>query len=331
MRFTLGSIRASRIPHVLGVCTDDDRLVQWANTAQQRLLDRGRWFGTVVRVRINVSNGCIVWPREVAVIEKIMLCCKPIATHGLWYEFTEYVNPYCCDYRTDPRLVDMSGTPTVSDIDPNRNVIAYSTNVADDGKYIVVQGYDSNGNWVRTDDGSGNPIDGERIELDTAGTVSTTIWNSITGIQKDVTDYDVTLYQYDTSGPTQEKLLGVYQSNEQYPEYRKSMLRGIEYGCCEQEDCEDPTYAVEVLAKLQHIPVSADGDWFILQNQPAMELAMKAVKLEEDGKDGEAELSFKKAIRELQHQVRSMSGDKLSYLTTGHGSASPIRVFGNFI
>ena len=77
--------------------------------------------------------------------------------------------------------------------------------------------------------------------------------------------------------------------------------------------------------------MSVDADWFIIQNQSAIELATKAVKLEEDGKDGESEISFKKAIRELQHQLRTMTGDKMSYITTGHGTAYPQRVFSNFI
>ena len=96
MKFTLGTIKASRLPHVLGVCSDDARLVQWANAAQERLMARGRWWGTVVRAKFCVADGCLTWPREVAVIEKVRLCGKPIIAHGLWYEFTDYVDPSCC-------------------------------------------------------------------------------------------------------------------------------------------------------------------------------------------------------------------------------------------
>lgn len=330
MKFTLTSIKNSRIPSVLGVCSTDERLLQWANSAQERLLARGRWWGTTVKAKFCVSNGYLTWPREVAVIEKVNLCCTPISTHGLWYEFGEYINPYCCYGRNDPHLVDIGNSPTTSDIAAGKRVIAYSTHLDDDGKYIIVQGYDTNNAWVRTEV-AGAPIDGERIELDTAGTVSSTTWNSITSIIKDETDYDVLLYQYDFATLAVEQQLGRYQPNELYPDYRRSILRNICNGCCTQEDCDNPVYTIDALATLQHVPVSADNDWFVIQNQPALELAMKAVKLEEDGKEMEAELNFKKAIRELQHQLRTMTGDKLHYITTGHGTADPRRVFGNFI
>lgn len=334
MKFTLGTLKAGRTPSVLGVCSDDARLVQWANAAQERLMNCGRWWGTVVRAKFCVSDGCLVWPREVATIERINLCGTPIGSHNLWYEFTEYVNPYCedCCWRTDPRLVALSNTPTVNELDAGKNVIALATHADDVGKYIIVQGTDDNNAWVRTADGT-DVIDGEKILLSlTPGTASTTTFNTITGVQKEDTDYDVLLYQYDADTGETEQLLGRYQPNEEFPDYRKSAMRNIGNGCCIQEDCDNPVYTIEAICSLQHVPVSADGDWFIIQNQPALQLAMQAIKLEEDDKDDEAEIKFKKAIRELQRQSEKYTpSTNARIITTGFGSAHPVKLFGGFI
>ena len=141
--------------------------------------------------------------------------------------------------QNDPRLVTISNSPTVAEIEVGKAVIAYATNAADVGQDIIVQGNNENNAWVRTDDG-GTPLDGERIVLSLAGTVGTTEWaaGGITGIQKEATDYDVLLYQYDVATASVEQLLGRYQHDEEYPDYRRSALRNIANGCCDQEDCD---------------------------------------------------------------------------------------------
>lgn len=335
MKFTLGDIRNSRFVHATNTCSTDDRLVQWANAAQERLMNCGRWYGTVVRAKFCVSDGCLVWPREVATIERINLCSTPIRNYNLWYEFTEYIAPSCvdCCFRTDPRLIALSDTPTISDIEDGKAVIAVCTNAADAGTEIVVQGNDDSNAWVRTDDG-GTPIDGEKIAFAVSpGTAGAIEWaeGGITGIQKDDTDYDVLLYQYDLGSATTEKLLGRYQPNEKYPNYRRSQLKGIENGCCDT-DCDDPTYTIEAIASLQHVPVSADRDWFLIQNQYALELAMQAIVLEEDNKDDVAEVKWKKAIRELQRQNGKYEpSTNARIITTGFGTAHPDKLFANFM
>lgn len=340
MRFTLGTITSGRAPAVLGLCSTDTRIVQWANAAQERLMNCGRWYGTVVRAKFCVSDGCLVWPREVATVEGVRLCGKPIANSNMWYEFTEYIDPYCdmCCWKTDPRLVALSNTPVVAEIEAGKAVVAYATNAADVGKDIIVQGRDSGNAWVRTDDPDdpGTPLDGERITLAlTPGTVGTTLWaaNGITGIQKEDTDYPVLLYQYDTTTTATEQLLGRYQPNEEYPEYRKSSLRNIGNGCCcSTDDDGDAVYTVEAIVSLQHVPVSAANDWFILQNQHALELGMQALLFEEDGKDAEAEIKWKKAIRELKRQnEKYWPTSQMKVIATGHGTAQPLRTFNGFI
>jgi len=326
MRLTLANLKVSRTPHVLGVCPTDERLVQWLNEAQERLMNRGRWWGTVARVVFCPIDTCITWPREVATIEEVRVSYEPVPVRNLWYDFRQFtgsVGPSSCSYEDMVQLIDRGMYPTVADISgTSKYVIAYATNVADEGKRILVQGRDENNEWIRTDDG-GTIVDGEYIDLTVAGTQSVNMFDGgITGIQKDETDYDVLLYQY--TGSAIERLLGRFQPDEVNPNYRRSYLSGAA-ACC------NDTYQIEALVTLQHVPVSGDLDWFILQSESALKLGALSVKLEEAGETTRAEVEFKKAIRELQNQLDKMTGQKYNVVTTGHGTALPNRVFSGFM
>lgn len=327
MRLTLANLKAGRTPHVLGVCADDPRLVQWLNEAQERLMNCGRWWGTVQRALFCVTDNCLTWPREVATIEAAAVCDEPVPIRNMWYEFRSFGNVYTPgEWRLSGcavELVDHGMSCTVSDISgTGKKVIAYATNPDDEGKRILVQGRDENGNWIRTED-SGSVVDGEYITLSVTGTVSTHYFDGgITGIQKDPTDYEVLLYQYDTSV---ERLLGRFQPDEVNPMYRRSYVTGAT-SCC---GCD--YLKIEAIVTLQHVPVSGDLDWFILQNETALKLGALAVKLEEIGETQRAEVEMKKAIRELQRQLDKMTGQKYTVVATGHGSALPSRMFRRFI
>ncbi len=329
MRLTLKDLKNGRAPHLLGVCADDGRFVSWLNSAQARLLNCGRWWGTVARVLICGTQGCVTWPREIATIEAARLNDTPVPVRNLWYEFRQFGSTLALSSPANRtvELIDYGMTPVVTDITgTSKKVIAYATHSADEtaGKRILVQGRDQNGQWVRTQDGS-NFVDGEWITLTTTGAVSTNYFDGgITGVQKDETTHDVLLYQYGSSGP--ELLLGRYQPNETNPFYRRSYVKNFS-----KQLCCDGVFQLEVIAKLQHVPVKADNDWFILQNEAALQLGALACKLEEIGETQRAEVEFRKAIRELQRELDTMTGQQYTITASGHGTALPSRVFKGMI
>lgn len=332
MKLALRDLQNSRIPAHVNECPTSERFIQWVNETQEQLMARGRWFGTTAKAKFCVTEGCLTWPREVAFIEGVRLCGKPIAVRNQWYEFTQYIDPYCqhCTGEcNDPSLEDRGISPTVATITgTSKKVVAYS-NPADDGKTILVQGKDANNQWIRTLDGA-TVVDGEYLILASPFVISTSFFDGgVTGIQKEETDYDVSLYQYNTTTPAVEHLLGRYQPTELNPSYRRSYLRGIANGCCCPSDCDD-TYTVEALATLQHVPVADPNDWLILQNLVAFKHGIKSRQLDEGGDSAGAEVELQKAIRELRHQLRTMTGDKTTIVSTGHGTADPRRVFQGF-
>jgi len=328
MRLTLGMIKQGRTPQALGVCADDPRLVQWLNEAQERLLNRGRWYGTVARVMFCVSDNCVTWPREVATIEAIKLADASVPIRNLWYEFRQFSGPNVPQEwdaaGSSLELVDRGMSPTVSDIrGTNKKVRVYATRAEDEGKRILVQGRDENGQWIRTNDG-GTIVDGEWITLSLTGTDSVNYFDGgITGVQKDVTSYDVLMYQW--GGTSVERLLGRYQPTEVAPMYRRSYIRNMPYAGSNE------LTQVEAIVSLQHVPVVTDTDWFIIQNEPALKLGALSVKLEEVGETDRAEIEMRKAIRELQRQLDKMSSDTNVVIATGHGTATPNRLFSGFM
>lgn len=295
-------------------------------------MNRGRWFGTTAKAMFCVTDGCLSWPLEVAFIEGVRLCGKPIAIRNQWYEFTEYLDPWCQSCTgtcNDPALEDRGTSATVAQIGGTGKKVVIYSEPADDNKRVLVQGRDENNQWIRTTDGP-DVVDGEYVSLSSPRVISAHFFDGgITGIQKEATDYEIRMYQYDNATAAVENLLGRYQPTELNPSYRQSNLRNIDNGCCCRSSCND-SYTVEALATLRHLDVAADNDWLILQNLAAFKHGIKSRQLDENGDASGSEIELQKAIRELRHELRTMTGDKTTIITTGFGTADPRKLFNNF-
>jgi hypothetical protein len=216
----------------------------------------------------------------------------------------------------------------------NKVIRLYPTHSSDVGKTVLVQGYDSNNIWVRTNPTGSEVIDGELVTLALPFVDTTTIWypGQPTAIQKDVTNYRVLMYEYDTV-TTLERQLGDYQATETNPEYQVSFIPGFHNikccgtACSTDDDCNPPR-TVTALVKLAHIDVSSDRDWVLFQNIAAYKEAMLAVRDWENGDvasgnfhfygattakqaraSNQATLSKGGAIPMLRAELRSVTGD----------------------
>jgi len=141
---------------------------------------------------------------------------------------------------------------------------------------VLVLGYDSNGNWIRTDQG-GTFKDGEIIKLAQApGTQSTIKFTSVTDIQPpDDLDGQWWLYEYNVDTADQ-RMIGKYEYWEQRPSYPRWLFGGICNNANNEGDCNKTL--IEVIAKLEFIPVVKDTDYLILGNVPACEYGVQGVK-----------------------------------------------------
>lgn len=206
IRKTLGDAKDPEqcgIAQIANVSPDDPRFTTIVNLATQNLVQTGEYFwGLHARYQFCITNGCIVWPREIANIETIAVSDRPIPIRNRWFEWLETGiglrgDGSCVSGRCGAAgLFDRASTSTCTfaELVGNPKYIKIYTDVPEDADAkILLQGYDENGQWIRTFVG-GEWIDGEYVSLATSPMMSTHLFSSLTNVQKPVTNGVVRLY-----------------------------------------------------------------------------------------------------------------------------------------
>ena len=284
IRATFGNFKSSRGPNAIGLPSTDTRVKQYVNEAIQRLITMGDWVGTVQKYRFCASNGCIVLPRQIEQVLAVAVCKYPITIRSEFFEFVEH--GYGLREETDghaTQWLDHGTTCTFNDISGvDKKIKVYSDVTEAVGTQILIQGYDDDGNWIRTQV-AGVWYDGEFVTPTTIGTLTTNIFTSITGVQKPITNGNIRLYQYSTTLLTQ-TAIAEYEPDEINPVYRKALIAGLsQVGACADSNqtgtCTNKT--ITVLAKMAFLPVNKDNDWLLIPNLSALKMACMAIKKEE--------------------------------------------------
>ena len=303
MKLTLGDIRTT-IAKVLSLPNTDARVANYINEAQERLMYKGKWPGTLAKYAITTSDGTITWPRQLEAIESVAVDDTPGIIRNQWYEFLE-AGPGLRDSTDgdDLTLIDRGEAVCFSDVDTTdgkyKRLKVFSTNDADSGKTMVLQGYDEGGNWIRTQDGSSH-IDGEKVTLGIAASpvLTGSKFSILSGVIRDETNYNVELKEYNTYDTT-ERLIAEYEPTETRPSYRRSLIPGLP---------DTSTKTVTVIGKLRFAPAKNDNDWLYIQFEAALKLMVMAIRKEETN-DPEAGRYEAKAVGLLQDQLMHHIGD----------------------
>lgn len=345
MRVTLSNLKASRIPAVLNVSPDDPRFTAYLNEACERIFFSGEnFFDLTQKFAMCVYNGCLTFPRRVAAIESLWACNTPITIRNQWFENLDSGpllqtgnggcnsngsgnqgrNPFFnnCGFGNS---YDRGTACTFQDIRGlNKKIRVYADVAEAADAVITLQGYDENGIWIRTQV-DGEWIDGEQVAISTTPTVSTKLFSNLVAVQKPVTNGNVRLYEYNTD-TTDQRAIAVYEPSETNPSYRRSFIPGLENArCCDTNNCDDDSedsdtacrrVKVTAIARLEFVPVSADSDWVIPGNIPALKDMMQAVRFMEMNDPVMAAACSGRAFDLLRRQLRH-------YL--GHAVVQPVR------
>jgi len=299
MKLTLGDIKGN-ISKVLSMPSTDTRVVDYINEAQERLVYKGKWPGTYLRYAVSDSNGTITWPRQLETIESFAVSEQPGVIRNSWYEFLES-GPGLLDSNDgdDLTLVDRESACCFSDVSGvDKKLKAYTTNDTDASKTMVFQGYDENGDWIRTLDGS-TVIDGEKVTLGAVASpiVTTNYFSILSAVQRDITSYNVQVKEYTVAT---ERLIAEYEPTETRPEYRRSLIAGL----------PDPsTRTVTVVGKMRFIPALYDADWLYINYEAALKLMVLAIRKEETNNMSEAVQYEGQAVQLLNDQLMHYLGD----------------------
>lgn len=307
MKLTVSAAR-NAIGKAAGLCPTDSRVVDYINEAVQSLLPKGKWVGTFQRYVICTNKNCIVWPRQIETPEAMAVCNRPVVIRNEWFEFLEngpgIVSDESCMCRT---MLDRGTVCAFNDItvgQTDRKIRVYADVAEDAASVITLQGYDENGQWIRTQV-SGTWIDGERVAISTTPTLSTKYYTRLVRVIKPVTNGHVRLYEYNTTTSANVQALAVYEPDETLPEYRKSYIPSL--GTETSGDCQNSK--VEVAAKLRYIPVSGDNDFIMLGNLRALVEMTRALRKYESDLINEAQAYEATAVRYLEEELRSHQGD----------------------
>lgn len=349
-RLLIANLQASRIPSALNICPTDDRFYQWASEAENLMLGQGRWWGSVREAQFCVDSGCIVLPPQVAVVERMNICGRPIDVTSPWYPFTRILATWnhctscssqaglssgqCSQGHYMAQLREMTMATYATTLGANKLIRSYPGSDLDIGKKIIYQGKNINGVWVRSII-DGVMQDGEQVALTLPFVDTTTVWapGSPVAVIKESTNTRVLVYEYDTVTHL-ERQLAEYEANETRPSYRVCYVPGLvgAGGCCNCSTDGDTTRkTVTAMVSLQHVPFTSPNDWCILQNLSAYKAAMMAVKAWEEGDVAKGNYYFYGsegpgrnargvtrvvnrggAIPLLQAELRKMTGDKVN-------------------
>jgi hypothetical protein len=327
----------------LKMCPDDPRVITYANKAVERCMepaynDTGKWDGTVVQYEVCLSSGCITWPRQVQTIEAAALCNSPLQIKNEWYQFARYGPGLISDADgcwAGNLLIDAGTAPGFDDIRGTSSKLKLYADISEDaGQYVLVPGYDNNGQRIQTLFG-GEWIDGEMIPIPTnpaAPTLSSSFYSSYVKTPiKPVTNGPLRLYEYDTVSAQNVRALAYWEPTEEFPNYRRSRIPGLsKVQCCGQTDtCS--LKKVTVQAMLRFIPVARDNDFMLIQSLPALEKMVMAIRKEEDDLIQEAMAYEGAAIRILNNQLSRYQGDGAQVTLQVEGGAmwgsGPVEAF----
>jgi len=315
-RRTLGYALSApaRLCEAWNIPPTDSRAVDIVNLVSERLLHKGKYWGTYGCYTVALSSNFLTLPPEIDTIEKVAQSNVPLRVRGLWYEFNgngagtltppagqplQYYSGGECIYR--------GNYPVIADITTPGILTVKCDVAADVGAKVLILGLDTNKNWIRTQVG-GVWQDGELVALaQGAGTNTVNQFSQVTGVQPPAgMSGQWWLYIGGVTGT----LLGQYQYWDASPSWKRYLLPFL----------PGQTPSVELIGKKAFHPVANPTDYLVVDNIGALRLGGLALIAEEQhqwveanllwnggkNKDGSMVLG---AVQLLEEQLQHHTGD----------------------
>lgn len=320
MRSTLADLLASRFPAALNIDPTDSRCVDYCNAACQLLIPKLHSLGTTLNYTValtdpHIQNQSLTLPPQFATLEGIAICRRPTMVRSVWTMYNEQGPGIRRNSDTNWCSGDAAqfiGTyPSFKDVPAGGGRIRLQCDVAlDVGVNVLVLGLDIAGNVVRTPK-AGVWSDGELVPLaQSPGTLSGTTFSVVTDLQIPAgRSGQVWMYSWDGSTNT---LIGQYQAFETRPSYRRYLIPILP-----NQTASVPF--VDIIGKLEFIPVRVATDYLSIGNIQAVILAAMSVRAAEEHFFAEAAMylnggitkqgiPFQGATQVLQEELANVNG-----------------------
>lgn len=303
MRITLGEARqqlyASIVPSIDNQ-SNIDRFNSYLNLAQERLINSGKWNGTILPVRFYSPSGMITLPRRFA----SALAAKwnkdtgsgnnasgPIKIRNGWFTYLTPISDlwtasYWPRYGYNETFFDDLGDGFVTFANSTYETFALRVeieNFDDKDKQVVIKGKDENNNDVTIN-----------VVLTNLNVTTTQIFKSVNFFQKPITDGAINLYA--VSGVNEEKI-GSYESTETTASYHRYAVPN-----------ESTIDYLDVLCKIRFVPCVYDTDEVIVSNLGALKNMLTSLRFEDEADLERSEMFFMKALQLLNGESREIRG-----------------------
>jgi hypothetical protein len=297
----------------------------------------GGWAETIFTT--TMATPFVTFDNSVARLEYVDICDRPVTVNNQFMEYLRFGNGRMPKlFRQShvgcfqPQVYSRNNVPTIQDLGPSlpQFIVAYATDPTDYGKRVLIQGLDNNNAPVLTQDGL-QRASGQFEVLAAPFVQWPQQFNKITGIQKDITNAPVQIFQADPN-TGQQVLLANMQPQEQTAWYRRYFFNPLPFNCCSglfPNPCIPPVpppqnVTVTAIVKLEFVPVQYDTDYCLIQNLEALTEEAMAVRystMDSDQSKNLAAIKHKEAVRFLNGELSHYYGQ--------YNPAIEISVFGS--
>lgn len=212
--------------NIVGTC-DDATLFRRISEAVEALANKGDFDPLLGTVEICTQESCVTLPREIENVMAVNINGNPSIGRDRWFNF--HLNGPGDRPSQNCRWSWQDGaeSPVFRELRTPSKLVAFVSNIEDQGKELRAYGYDTNNQWIRTKEGD-KWTDGYRVptifgfampELDAP------IFARVTRVRKAVTVATVRLTSLDISDMTG-TLIGQFDYDETDPLYRRIQLQG---------------------------------------------------------------------------------------------------------
>jgi len=299
MRITLGQAREQLYSSIVPSIDNQfniDKFNSYLNLAQERLINSGKWNGTISPVRFLSPDGIITLPRNfISILASKWVkdqASGPIQIHNNWFSYLNattdlwssshwprygYNNTFIndigdgfCTFKDSPY------TSCTLKIEIENNL--------DSGNSVVIQGKDVNDNPVTI-----------THTLSFPNSNTTQVFNgTITMFQKPLTFGRINLYAVDGANQT---LIGSYDSSETTASYHRYSVPN-----------EPEVDYIDALCKRRYVPCITDTDEVIISNLGALKNMLTSLKFEDEADLERSEMFFNKALQLLNGENKETRG-----------------------
>jgi hypothetical protein len=302
MRITLGEAKLqlySAVVPNLNSQENVDRLTSYLNLAQERLINSGKWNGTIFPVRFVSPEGVITLPRRFisALAAKWVKdeASGPIKIRNGWFSYLTPISDlwsstYWPRYGfNDTFISDMGdGFCTFKESPYEEYYLKIEIeNPEDANNYVVIKGTASNGGSVTLTTALVNPTI----------TPNQIFKGQLAMFQKPVTYGGINIYAVNAADQSQEELIGEYENSETTASYHRYAVPN------------DPEVDyLDVLCKLRYVPCVVDTDEVVVSNLGALKNMLISLRYEDEADLERSEMFFMKALQLLNGETKETRG-----------------------